>query len=94
MRELMGELPERPTIDDIARHRYETGAFGSAHFLMSHAYWGRLRDRLPEPTPSIPDLPDPLADLMAIPIRLDYDLPPDVWRLVDRDGTVLHEGRA
>jgi transposase len=68
----------------IVRHRYETGAYGSAHFRITSALWEAVRTLLPKPAP--PPMPwerPSLDPLLAIPIVLDDDMDGDAWRLVD-----------
>lgn len=64
----------------IVEKRWETGAFGTAHFLMPRD----LLDQMPRPEPdATPRLPDPFGDLLSIPIVVDDSLPAGAWRLVD-----------
>lgn len=85
----MPDLPENPTMTDLVRHRHDTGAFGGAHFRLDERQMAKLRT-LAKPEP--PPFPAPMGDIMGIPLVIDAELPANVWRLVDRDGTVLYEG--
>lgn len=71
-------------INAIVKCRYETGAYGRAHFKMTSPFWEAVRGVIPKPTPArMPWGPPPLDALLAIPIVIDDDLTGDEWRLVD-----------
>jgi hypothetical protein len=91
----MSELTE---INEIVKRRYETGAYGNAHFKMPRSLWDDLRASMPPAEPE-PDwrraIGNPLGDFLSIPIVVDDTLPSGTWRLVDSStGEVLHEGRS
>lgn len=70
-------------LDNLVKHRYETGAYGNAHLALSTSAWTAMRARdLPKPKPKLPWEPD-LMQLLGIPMVVDDDLPDDEWRLVD-----------
>lgn len=76
-------MPDFSEINRIVKHRYQTGAYGSAHFRMTTPFWEAAR-ALPRPAPpQMPWDPSPLDPLLSIPIVLDDDLSGDEWRLVD-----------
>lgn len=79
-------------IKAIVKHRYETGAYGNAHFRMPSALWAEMRESAP-PRPA-PLFGGPALDqLLAIPILVDEDLPARAWQLVDNTSKdVLFEG--
>lgn len=71
-------------ITAIVKRRYETGAYGGAHFVMTSPFWGAVRGVIPKPEPArMPWDTSRLDALLAIPIVLDDDLTGDEWRLVD-----------
>ena len=76
---------------DIVRHRFETGQFGQARFAITPAMREQLLAAKPDPKPyAIP--PQPLGDLLGIPLFVDESLPDGVWQLRDNTGEVLYEG--
>lgn len=87
-------------IEAIVKEHYETGIYGSAHFLMPAAVKGRVERRFAPPPPSQPhsDLgADHMArvarQLMGIPVVVDETPPPGEWRIVDnRTGEILRCG--
>ena len=86
----MSDTPE-PTLTDIVRTRYETGAYGNTHLAMAHATM--LSQPRGEPQP--PWLRNPLGDLLSIPVAVDDAMPAGAWRLVDNgSGETIHEGSA
>jgi hypothetical protein len=70
-------------ITEIVRHRYETGAYGNAHFAMSAATMAAIRESAPPPPKRFGATLGTLGDLLAIPVRIDEALPDGAWRLVD-----------
>lgn len=69
-------------ITAIVKERYETGAYGTAHFKMPRLLFDAVRAAGPPPAPRVPWAPN-LDSLLAIPIVIDESLGPDEWRLVD-----------
>lgn len=51
-------------------------------------------DRIVAAYPPTPGPPDPLMALTGIPIVVDPEMDAGSWRIVDRLGAVLYEGRA
>jgi len=88
MPDLSADRPPAPPEDQfteinrIVKHRYETGAYGSAHFRMTSAMREAAR-MLPKPPPRMAWETSPLDSLLSIPIVVDDDLSDDEWRLVD-----------
>lgn len=76
------------TLDDIVRRHYETGEYGGVSLRFEPDGWAVLRERFPKPDRSMA----PLGAIFGIRVRLDDTLPKNVWRLVDENDTVLHEG--
>jgi hypothetical protein len=70
-------------ITEIVKERYETGAYGRAHFRMAPDFWEAARSVLPKPARSRQPWEPNLDALLAIPVVLDESLGPDEWRLVD-----------
>jgi hypothetical protein len=71
-------------ITALVKRRYETGEYGSAHFLLARDAWDQARSAATasvEPAP--PWRPDPITSLLSIPVRVDEDLPPGEWRLIE-----------
>jgi len=84
----VSDTPE-PTLIDIVRNRYETGAYGNAHLVMARATM--LSQPRGEQQPSW--LRNPLGDLLSIPVVVDDAMAVGAWRLVDNgSGETIHEG--
>lgn len=66
----------------IVKHRYETGAYGNAHLAMSAATLTAFCALAPPAPPRMPTYGS-IGDLLAIPIRVDEDLPDGAWRPID-----------
>jgi hypothetical protein len=81
-------------INAIVKRRWETGAYGNAHFRLPDDLYRELRESSPPPKPSYLH-GGPLGNLLSIPVVLDEELPPGVWRLVDNSTKeILFEGSA
>lgn len=86
-------------ITAIVRQRYETGAYGGAHFRVAADVWQAMREATPpaEPAFPVPSTNDILAKLRSIPVVVDA-LPAGHWELVRRtlerhDVEVIESGR-
>lgn len=67
------------TIKEIVKRRYESGAYGNAHFRMRREDF----DVLPREPIRREFRPDPVGDLLSIPVVTDERLPAGQWRLID-----------
>jgi hypothetical protein len=91
----MSDLTE---INEIVKRRYLTGDYGNAHLKVALNVWTEMRATVPSSGPSDgqPHLANPgrLGDILGIPVLVDHQLPPAMWRLVDNSsGNTLAEGR-
>jgi hypothetical protein len=82
-------------ITEIVKERYQTGAYGNAHFVMSRSVLEAAKAAGPPPAPRMPWEPRPLGDLLTIPVKVDDSMPNGAWRLVDNStDEVLRSGGA
>lgn len=83
-----------PSMTDIVRRRFETGEFGHAHFAIGAALRDHLLATAPRSDPkpyAIP--PNPLGDLLSIPLVAVEEIAGMTWQLRDNStGEVLHQG--
>lgn len=66
------------TIKDIVKRRYESGAYGNAHFRMRPEDFDAILRTIRREF-----RPDPVTDLLSIPVVTDERLPAGQWRLID-----------
>lgn len=78
-------------LSEIARKRYETGAYSNSHLRMTRAALAALCEQIPPP-PTFGL--NPLGQLMSIPIRIDESVPAGEWQLADNAlDAVIRTGR-
>lgn len=91
----MSDLSE---INEIVKRRYFTGDYGNAHLKVALNVWIEMRATVPSSGSGDGQahlaILGRLGDILGIPVLVDHQLPPAMWRLVDNSsGNTLAEGR-